>query len=60
MGTCTARMATIATTTDQSADVFALLRELTHQQLTWSFEGTTQAESVVQRVGAASVRSAMR
>jgi uncharacterized membrane protein YjjP (DUF1212 family) len=45
-------MATIATTTDQSADVFALLRELTRQQLTWSFEGTTQAESVIQRVAA--------
>jgi uncharacterized membrane protein YjjP (DUF1212 family) len=46
-------MAITATTTDRSADVFALLRELTRQQLTWSFEGTTDAESVVQRVAAA-------
>ena len=34
-------------------EVFALLRELTRQQLTWSFEGTTEAESVIRRVAAA-------
>jgi uncharacterized membrane protein YjjP (DUF1212 family) len=43
-------MAITATTTDQSADTFTLLRELTRLQLTWSFEGTTQAEATVRRV----------
>lgn len=43
-------MAITATTTDQSAETFELLRELTRLQLTWSFEGTTEAEATIRRV----------
>jgi hypothetical protein len=47
-------MATTATTTGQSTeadhDVFALLCDLTRLQLTWSFEGTMEAEATIRRV----------
>src|SRR5262249_50715464 len=54
--TCITRMATTATTTAPSTeadhDVFALLCDLTRLQLTWSFEGTVDAEATVRRVAA--------
>jgi uncharacterized membrane protein YjjP (DUF1212 family) len=41
---------TTATITDPSADVYALLRELTRLLLAWSYEGTMEAEATVRRV----------